>query len=46
MGNIKKLDYNINPITIQDGRGAIFTYFPVLDHIVEWSLIYTNKNST
>lgn len=45
MGNIKKLDYDINPITIQDGRGAIFTYFPVRDNIVEWSLVYTNKNS-
>lgn len=46
MGNIKKLDYDINPITVQDGRGAIFTYSPEGKNIVEWSLIYTNKGST
>ena len=46
MGNIKKLDYDINPITVQDGRGAIFTYSPEGENIVEWSLIYTNKGST
>ena len=26
--HIRKLDPEINPITLKDGRGGIFTYYP------------------
>ena len=43
---IKKLDPEINPITVKDGRGGIFTYYPEQgDHIVEWCFIITLKGN-
>jgi mannose-6-phosphate isomerase-like protein (cupin superfamily) len=36
---------SVNPATLRDGRGGIFTYFPVRDSIVEWNLIVTNKGT-
>ena len=43
---IKKLNPEINPITVKDGRGGIFTYYPEQgDPIVEWSFIVTLKGS-
>ena len=45
MGNIKKLDPEINPETVFDGRGGIFTFYPVKGPIVEWSYIVTLKGT-
>ena len=44
--HIRKLDPEINPITLKDGRGGIFTYYPEQgDPVVEWSFIVTLKGS-
>lgn len=40
---IKILKPNVNPSTLKDGRGGIFTYFPENGKIEEWSYIVTHK---
>ena len=42
---IIKLDPEINPITVKDGRGIISTFYPQTDVIKEWSYIVTLKGS-
>ena len=42
---ITKLDPEINPITVKDGRGITSTYYPQTDDIKEWSYIVTLKGS-
>jgi mannose-6-phosphate isomerase-like protein (cupin superfamily) len=42
---IIKQDPMINPATVKDGRGGIFTFFPVTDAVQEWSYIVTLKGS-
>ena len=45
MKKIIKLDPDINPITVKDGRGIISTYYPQTEDIKEWSYIVTLKGS-
>ena len=45
MKRIIKLDTEINPITVKDGRGIISTYYPQTTDIKEWSYIVTLKGS-
>ncbi len=46
MKRIIKLDPDINPITVKDGRGIISTFYPqTTDDIKEWSYIVTLKGS-
>ena len=45
MKKIKKLDPDINPITVKDGRGIISTFYPQTEDIKEWSYIVTLKGS-
>jgi len=45
MERIRKIIPEINPATLHDGRGGIFTYYPELDPVVEWSYIVTLKGS-
>jgi mannose-6-phosphate isomerase-like protein (cupin superfamily) len=42
---IIKLDPEINPTTVKDGRGIISTFYPQTDVIKEWSYIVTLKGS-
>lgn len=44
-GKIQVLSPEINPITLKDGRGGIFTYYPQTEDIKEWSYIVTLKGS-
>ena len=37
---IQRLPSECNPVTLKDGRGGIFTYYPN-DPIVEWNLLFT-----
>lgn len=41
-----KLDPECNLATVRDGRGGIFTYFPVDAPVVEWNLIFTRAGET
>ena len=43
---ISKLHPDINPQTLIDKRGGIFTFYPNEHPICEWSYIITNVNST
>ena len=43
--NIIKLEPSINPATLKDGRGGIFTYLPITDPVAEWNYIVTLKGS-
>lgn len=43
--NIIKLVPSINPNTLKDGRGGIYTFLPITDLIAEWSYIVTLKGS-
>mgnify|MGYP001308688764 FL=1 len=45
MKKIIKLDPDINPITVKDGRGIISTFYPQTEDIKEWSYIVTLKGS-
>ena len=45
MKKIKKLDPDINPITVKDGRGIISTFYHQTTDIKEWSYIVTLKGS-
>ncbi|OUU29956.1 MAG: hypothetical protein CBB97_01645 [Candidatus Endolissoclinum sp. TMED37] len=45
MKRIIKLDPDINPITVKDGRGIISTFYPQTEDIKEWSYIVTLKGS-
>jgi len=45
MKKIIKLDPEINPITVKDGRGIIQTYYPTQYNIVEWNYIVTLKGA-
>ncbi len=40
---MKLLKPQINPSTLSDNRGGIFTYFPITTEIKEWSYIVTHK---
>ena len=41
--NIELLKPEVNPSTIKDGRGGIFTYYPEDKPIQEWNYIVTFK---
>lgn len=43
LGNIEIIRASCNPTTVQDGRGAIFTWLPEED-IVEFNLLYFHPN--
>jgi len=43
--SITKLNPSINPTTLADGRGGIYTFLPIYNNIKEWSFIVTNKDS-
>jgi quercetin dioxygenase-like cupin family protein len=42
---IRRMDYECNPMTLRDGRGGIFTYYPE-DPIVEWNLLFTRAGES
>ena len=43
LGNIDILDASCNISTVQDGRGAIFTWLPS-EPIVEFNMLYFHPN--
>jgi quercetin dioxygenase-like cupin family protein len=42
---IRRMGYECNPMTLRDGRGGIFTYYPE-DPIVEWNLLFTRAGES
>lgn len=42
---MKILKPSVNTVTLKDGRGGIFTYFPENESIKEWSYIVTHKGT-
>jgi len=45
MSQMQLIKPEVNLSTLNDGRGGIFTYFPVRDTINEWSYIVTLKGT-
>lgn len=42
---IQRISSECNPVTLRDGRGGIFTYYPN-DPIVEWNLLFTKAGES
>jgi quercetin dioxygenase-like cupin family protein len=42
---IRRLESHCNPLTLKDGRGGIFTYYPE-QPIVEWNLLFTKAGES
>tara|TARA_Y100000034_G_C6897865_1_gene414420 strand:- start:1444 stop:1818 length:375 start_codon:yes stop_codon:yes gene_type:complete len=42
---LRILKPSVNTATLEDGRGGIFTYFPEIGQIAEWSYIVTHKGT-